>query len=90
MALKPLPDKMASLAVVDYEAVANKDAAEIRKLVDASQTKGMFYLDLRGPRTKAILEDVPTILKTGHRFFNLPQDSKEKTQALREGMERGY
>lgn len=50
---------------------------------------GMFYLDLRGPRTKAIFEDVRTILKTGHEFFNLPQDSEEKTQTLREGVERG-
>ena len=84
-----LPEKMASLAVVDYEALANKDAVEIQKLVQASQTMGMFYLDLRGPRTKAIFEDVSTNFKTGRKFFNLPQDSEEKTQALREGMERG-
>jgi len=81
---------MASLAVVSYEALANKDAAEIQKLVQASQTVGMFYLDLRGPRTKTIFEDVPIIFRTGHEFFNLPQDSEEKTQSLREGMERGY
>ncbi|KAL9125045.1 MAG: hypothetical protein Q9217_005696 [Psora testacea] len=90
MTPKTLPEKMASLAVVDYEALANKDATEIQKLVQASQTTGMFYLDLRGPRTKAIFEDVQTIFKTGHDFFNLPQDSDEKTQTLREGMERGY
>ncbi len=80
---------MASLAVVDYEALANEDPAEIQKLVQACQTMGMLYLDLRGPRTKVIFEDVPTIVKTGHEFFNLPQDSEEKTQTLREGMERG-
>ena len=89
MTVKNLPDKTASLAVIDYEALANKDAAEIQKLVRASQTLGMFYLDLRGPRTKAVFEDVPTIFKTGHEFFNLPQDSEQKTQALREGVERG-
>ena len=84
-----LPEKMASLAVIDYEALANKDAAEIQKLVQASQTMGMFYLDLRGPRTKAIFEDVSTIFKTGREFFSLPRGSEEKTQALREGVERG-
>lgn len=89
MTPKTLPEKMASLAVVDYEALANKDAAKIQKLVQASQTMGMFYLDLRGPRTKAIFEDVPTIFKTGHEFFSLPQDSEEKIQTFREGMERG-
>ena len=89
MSSKNLPAKKASLAVVDYEALANRDAAEIQKLVQASQTMGMFYLDLRGPRTKAIFEHVSTIFKTGRGFFNLPRDSKEKTQALREGLERG-
>lgn len=89
MTLKTLPEKMASLAVVDYEALANKDATEIQKLVQASQMMGMFHLNLQGPRTKSVFEDVPTIIKTGQEFFNLPQDSVEKTHALREGMERG-
>lgn len=83
------PEKMASLAVVNYEALANKDAAEVQKLVTACQTVGMFYLNLRGPSTNAIFEDIPTIFKTGHAFFNLPHDSNEKTQSAREGMERG-
>ncbi|ROV89518.1 hypothetical protein VSDG_08493 [Cytospora chrysosperma] len=83
-------EKIASLAVVNYEKLASRDAAEVQKLVQASQTVGMFYLDLRGPRTQAIFEDVPTIFKTGHEFFTLPQQSEEKTQSLREGMERGY
>ena len=82
-------ERIASLAVVDYEALANKDTAEMQKLLQASQTMGMFYLDLRGPSTNAIFEDVPAIFKTGHGFFSLPQDSEEKTQAFREGMERG-
>ncbi|KID86651.1 oxidoreductase, 2OG-Fe(II) oxygenase family [Metarhizium guizhouense ARSEF 977] len=84
------PEKMASLAVVNYEALAKKDAAEVQKLVTACQTVGMFYLNLRGPSTNAIFEDIPTIFKTGHAFFNLPHDSNEKTQSAREGMERGY
>lgn len=90
MAINTPSEKTASLAVVDFEALGNKDSAEIQKLVQASQTAGMFYLDLRGPRTKAIFEDVPIIFETGHEFFNLPQGSEEKTQCLREGMERGY
>ncbi|KAG8417238.1 hypothetical protein J3459_012486 [Metarhizium acridum] len=43
-----------------------------------------------GPSTNTVFEDIPTIFKTGHAFFNLPHDSKEKTQSAREGMERGY
>jgi isopenicillin N synthase-like dioxygenase len=86
----PSKERIASLAVVDYEALANKDAGEIEKLVQACQTVGMFYLDLRGSIMNAVFEDVPTIFKTGQSFFNLPHDSKEKTQSLREGMDRGY
>lgn len=82
-------EKKATLAVVNYEALANKDATEIQKLVHASQTVGMFYLDLQGPRTRSIFEDMPVIFKTGQQFFNLDQDSEEKTQARREGVERG-
>ena len=83
------PEKKAALAVVNYEALVKKDATEIQKLVHAGQTVGMFYLDLQGPRTRSIFEDMPVIFKTGHQFFNLDQDSDEKTQALREGLERG-
>jgi isopenicillin N synthase-like dioxygenase len=80
---------MASLAVIDYEALVNKDATEIQKLVHAGQTVGMFYLDLRGGRTRAIFEDMPIIFKTGNEFFNLPPGCAEKTESLRTGMERG-
>lgn len=83
-------ERIASLAVVDYEALANKDAGEIQKLVQACQTVGMFYLNLRDSRMNAVFDDVPAILKTGDTFFNLPHDCKEKTQSIREGMERGY
>jgi hypothetical protein len=80
---------MATLAVVDYEAIANKDAAEIQKLVQAGLTTGMFFLDLRGSKTNAIFEDVPVLFKAGNDFFSLPHDSVQKSQSLREGMERG-
>jgi len=83
------PEKMANLAIIDYEKLADKDAAEIQKLADAGQKAGMFYLDLRGPRTKAIFDDVDVLFKTGNEFFHLPQESAEKVQSLREGMERG-
>ena len=86
----PSKERMASLAVVDYEALANKDIEQIQKLVQACRTVGMFYLNLRGSRMHAVFEDIPTIFKTGKAFFRLPHDSEEKTQSLREGMERGY
>lgn len=86
----PTKERMASLAIVDYEALANKDIGEIQKLVQACRTVGIFYLNLRDSRMTAVFEDIPTIFKTGEAFFNLPQDSEEKTQSLREGMERGY
>ncbi|KHN94387.1 oxidoreductase, 2OG-Fe(II) oxygenase family [Metarhizium album ARSEF 1941] len=83
-------NKMASLAVVDYEALANKDAGEIQRLVTACQTVGMFYLNLGSSNMSTVLEDVPAIFHTGHAFFNLPRNGEEKTQSAREGMERGY
>ncbi|OAA34632.1 oxidoreductase, 2OG-Fe(II) oxygenase family [Metarhizium rileyi] len=82
--------KTATLAVIDYEALKRKNAEETQKLVQACQTVGMFYLNLRGASMSAVFEDVPTIFQTANDFFNLPHDCKEKMQSLREGMERGY
>ena len=81
--------KTASLAVINYEALVNKDGIEIQKLRQAGQTRGMFYLDLRGPRTAAIFDDVKVFFDIGNKFFNLPADSEEKIQSAREGLERG-
>ncbi|KAJ5212484.1 uncharacterized protein N7498_004130 [Penicillium cinerascens] len=81
---------LASLPIVNFEAIANKDAAEIQKLVQAGRTEGMFYLNLQGSRTRAIFEDIPILFKTGNDFFSLPADCEEKTKALRTGVERGY
>lgn len=86
----PATERMATLAVIDYEALANKDIGEIQKLVQACRTAGIFHLNLRDSRMNAVFEDIPTIFKTGEAFFTLPQDSEEKKQSLREGMERGY
>ena len=83
-------DKIASLAVVDYEALANKDGKEIQKLVQACESVGMFHLNLGSSRMKAVYEDIPNLLQAGNSFFNLPSDCEEKKQSIREGMERGY
>lgn len=83
-------DQKASLAIINYQALANKDAKEISRLVQACRTVGMFYLSLQESSLSTIFEDVPAILRVGHEFFNLPSDSEEKTESLRDGLERGY
>lgn len=90
MAITTTQEKLTPLDVINYEALVKKDISEVGKLLKASRTIGMFYLDLRGASTKAIFEDMPVIFKTANQFFNLPQDSNEKTESLREGVERGY
>lgn len=52
---------LASLPIIDFEAIANKDVTEIQKLVQAGRTQGMFYLNLQGPRTNAVFDDIPTL-----------------------------
>jgi isopenicillin N synthase-like dioxygenase len=83
-------EKFAALEIIDYEALKRKDPTEIEKLIHAGRTVGMFHLDLRGPSTKAIFEDMPVVFDTAQSFFKLPQNSVEKVESLREGMERGY
>ncbi|OAR02272.1 hypothetical protein LLEC1_03274 [Akanthomyces lecanii] len=80
----------ASLAVVNYDALDNKDVEEIQKLVQACESVGMFYLNLGSSTMKDVYKGIPSLLQAGNSFFNLPSDSEEKRQSLREGMERGY
>ena len=81
MAIDTITDRYASLSVVNFGALANKDAAEIQKLATAGQTRGMWYVDLRGPSTKSFFEDVPAIFKFAQDFFSLPVDSEEKIKS---------
>ncbi|USP79399.1 hypothetical protein yc1106_06673 [Curvularia clavata] len=80
----------AALEIIDFEALKRKDPAEIEKLIHAGRTVGMFHLDLRGPFTKLVFEDMPVVFDTAQSFFRLHQSSEEKVESLREGMERGY
>lgn len=77
------------LPVLDYEKLLSKDVDELQKLLKASSTRGMFYLDLRGPRTATIFEDVPVFFGIGNKFFNLPADHPEKKEHLRTDLDRG-
>ncbi|KAE8146890.1 oxidoreductase [Aspergillus avenaceus] len=83
-------ERIASLTVVDFEALAKNDSKEIQKLVQACQSVGMFYLKLGDSRLKSVYEDIPSLIQAGNAFFKLPPDSEEKKQSIREGMERGY
>lgn len=82
--------KDAALAVIDYDALVKKDTNEVRKLVEACESVGMFHLNLGESEMKGIYEDIPNLLKAGSEFFSLPANCDEKKQSIREGMERGY
>ncbi|TQV92500.1 hypothetical protein V2A60_007182 [Cordyceps javanica] len=80
----------ASLAVIDYEALANKDGREIQKLVQACESVGMFHLSIGNSRMKAIYDDIPSLLQAGGAFFDLPSDCEEKKQCIaRDDFEQG-
>ncbi|KAJ5909274.1 oxidoreductase [Penicillium taxi] len=83
-------EEIASLAIIDYEALANKDGKEIQKLVQACKSVGMFHLNLGNSRIKDVYEDIPNLIQAGNDFFNLPIDCEEKKQSIHNGMERGY
>ncbi|KAI1325945.1 oxidoreductase [Xylariaceae sp. FL0255] len=82
--------KPADLHVIDYEKLAQKDPEEIAKLIDAGKKSGMWYLDIRGPTARSILEDVPTLFGPAMEYFQLPQNDPEKTSQVRPGLDRGF
>lgn len=81
---------IAKLEIVSLNGLAEKDNGERKKLLHASSTVGMFYLDLRGPSTEVTFKDIPEIFKASESFFNLPKESSEKNEILHAGLERGY
>lgn len=82
---------LAHVDVLNYELIKNKDPPELQKLLNASLPPpgglGVFFLDLTGPSTSDVFEDLDKIYDSAGRFFK--QSKEENLLAYREGLERG-
>lgn len=70
--------KVANIAVINFERLLSKDAAEVSKLFTACADWGFFYLDLEGERTKEYLENVDSLFSAAKEYFGKPLEEKIK------------
>ncbi|OIW26948.1 2OG-Fe(II) oxygenase family oxidoreductase [Coniochaeta ligniaria NRRL 30616] len=65
-----------NLAVINFENLLLKDAAEVETLYSACEKWGFFYLDLSGDAAKEYLQNVANLFSAAKEYFAKPLDEK--------------
>lgn len=82
------PGPKITLDVVKYSALQANDSKEISKLVEISQTSGIFFLDLKtGSASGAAYDDMPSVIEAQRKFFS--RDAEQKLEYADEHPSRG-
>ena len=82
------PGPKIALDVVNYSALQANDPKEIGKLVDISQTSGIFFLDLQtGSVSGGAYDDMPSVIEAQRKFFS--RDAEQKLEYADEHPSRG-
>ena len=82
------PGPKISLDVVNYSALRANDAKEISKLVEISQTSGIFFLDLKtGSANGGAYDDMPSLIEAQRKFFS--RDAEQKLEYADDHQSRG-
>lgn len=66
------------LEVLNYELLKAQDNHEIQKMVQVLSTKGLFFLDMKGPSAKNFLVDLQPVLRHQRKFFEQTPEVKSK------------
>ncbi|OIW29213.1 para-aminobenzoate synthase [Coniochaeta ligniaria NRRL 30616] len=76
------------LEVISYERLKARHSDEVNKMIHALSTKGMFFLDMQGPSSEQFLADLPPVLEHQRRFFERPNEIKNKFYTFDSGVEK--
>ncbi|KAL7919274.1 hypothetical protein ACQKWADRAFT_301914 [Trichoderma austrokoningii] len=77
-----------ALEIIDYQRLLQRDDNEIKRLVSICSNAGLFFLDLRGPESKALLADLQPIIDAQRTFFGQKPEMKMPYASPLDG--RGY
>ena len=83
--LPPFPSDIETVPIgrVSYDKLVAQDAEEARKILEATQTDGFFYLDLTtSPEGQQLLDESVELREVSKSFFQRPLE--EKMQYLNE------
>jgi len=84
---------VARLEMLSLQALQQKDAGEVAKLVSAASTAGVFYVNLTDSTLgRDVLALLPTIYQASKEYFAQPQSVKDNDVRLdqRPDQDRGY
>jgi isopenicillin N synthase-like dioxygenase len=76
------------LKIVDMDKLIRKDPDTMEDLLQAAESPGFFYVDLRGAASKDLLADVEALFRLSHEYFAQPKEAKEPH--FRASIDRGY
>jgi isopenicillin N synthase-like dioxygenase len=65
-----------ALEVIDYQRLLQRDDNEIKRLVNICSNAGLFFLDLRGQGSNALLADLQPIIDAQRNFFGQKPEKK--------------
>lgn len=65
-----------ALEVINYQRLLERDDNEIKRLTSICSNAGLFFLDLRGPESKALLADLQPIIDAQRNFFGQKPEMK--------------
>ena len=74
----PVISVVAPLETIDFSLLATKDATEVAKLLNSSETHGFFSLNLQSDTACQILEDRQGLTHITKEYFDQPQEVKMK------------
>lgn len=67
---------LANLQTIKFAKLANKEPAELQRLLDACQQQGFFYLDLAESGSSEGLETRQNALSVTKKWFESPMEEK--------------
>lgn len=79
---------VAPLETINFGRLANKDPAEVEKLLNASRMPGFFHLDLQNEPTNEILPALRDVYAVAENYFDEPSEGKIKDH--RAGQDSGW
>lgn len=82
--------KTVSLETISLKKLLDNDDPEQDRVFEACKTRGFFYLELAGCESGEIInKGADDICRVAERFFQLPQEEKDK-QRMQKGQLDGY
>lgn len=80
--VSPQGQPLATLRVIDFANLLDRNAIEMTKLIRACEEVGFFYLKLTCPGSQNIIHNLEELSTTMRQWFSQDEDTKLKTATV--------